>query len=62
MITLELTNQQAEEVLYATSLLYQEYTNISADYDESIRRYNNTVDELRQTIKGQLKEQDINEN
>lgn len=58
MIKLELTNQQAEEVLYATSLLYQEYTNISADYDESIRRYNNTVDELRQTIKDQLKEQD----
>lgn len=62
MIKLELTNQQAEEVLYATSLLYQEYTNISADYDESIRRYNNTVDELRQTIKDQLKEQDIHEN
>ena len=61
MIKLELTHQQAEDVLYATSLLYQEYTNISADFDESIRRYNNTVDELRQTIKEQLKEQDINE-
>lgn len=58
MIKLELTHQQAEDVLFATSLLYQEYTNISADYDESIRRYNNTVDELRQTIKRQLKEQD----
>lgn len=58
MIKLELTRQQAEEVLYATSLLYQEYTNISADYDESIRRYNNTVDELRQTIKEQIKEQE----
>ena len=58
MIKLELTNQQAEDVLYATSLLYQEYTNISADYDESIRRYNNTVDELRLTIKQQLKEQE----
>ena len=62
MITLTLTHQQAEDVLFATSLLYQEYTNISADYDESIRRYNNTVDELRQTIKDQLKEQDIHEN
>jgi hypothetical protein len=62
MITLELTNSQAQEVLYATSLLYQEYTNLSAEYDESIRRYNNTVDELRQTIKDQLKEQDIHEN
>lgn len=58
MIKLQLTNQQAEDVLYATSLLYQEYTNISADFDEAIRRYNNTVDELRQTIKQQLKEQE----
>ena len=62
MINLKLTRQQVEDVLFATSLLYQEYTNISADYDESIRRYNNTVDELRQTIKEQLKEQDIHEN
>lgn len=61
MITLELTNTQAQDVLYATSLLYQEYTNISAEYDEGIRRYNNTVDELRQTIKDQLKEQDAYE-
>lgn len=58
MIKLELTHQQAEDVLFATSLLYHEYTNISADYDEAIRRYNNTVDELRQTIKEQLKEQE----
>lgn len=58
MIKLQLTNQQAEDVLYATSLLYQEYTNISAEFDESIRRYNNTVDELRQTIKQQIKEQE----
>ena len=57
MITLTLTNTQADDVLYATSLLYQEYTNISPELDESIRRYNNTVDELRQTIKKQLKEQ-----
>lgn len=58
MIKLELTNQQAEDVLFATGLLYQEYTNISAELDESIRQYNNTVDELRQTIKDQLKEQE----
>ena len=58
MITLELTNNQAQEVLYATSLLYQEYTNLSAEYDEGIRRYNNTVDDLRLTIKQQLKEQE----
>ena len=58
MIKLELTQQQADDVLFATSLLYQEYTNNSADYDESIRRYNNTIDELRQTIKKQIKEQE----
>ena len=58
MITLELTNTQAEEVLFATSLLYEEYTNISAEFDERIRQYNNTVDELRLTIKKQLKEQE----
>lgn len=57
MITLTLTNEQAEEVLYATSTLYQEYTNTSPELDASIERYNNTVDELRQTIKKQLKEQ-----
>ena len=58
MITLELTNEQAEEVLYATSTLYQEYTNTSPELDASIERYNNTVDDLRQTIKKQLKEQE----
>ncbi len=63
MITLTLTNEQAEEVLYATSTLYQEYTNTSPELDASIERYNNTVDELRQTIKKQLKEQEqINAN
>lgn len=58
MITLTLTNIQAHDVLFATSFLYQEYTNISPELDESIRQYNNTVDELRQTIKEQLKEQE----
>lgn len=62
MITLELTRTQAEDILYATSLLYDEYTNISAELDEHIRQYNNTVDELRQTIKVQLKEQELYEN
>jgi DNA polymerase sigma len=62
MITLELTNQQAHDILFATSLLYQDYSNISTEYDEYIRRYNNTVDELRQTIKEQIKEQDPHEN
>lgn len=58
MITLELTDTQAEEVLFATSMLYQEYVDLlGSSYNESIRRYNNTVDELRDSIKKQLKEQ-----
>ena len=60
MITLKLTNTQADDLYYAAGLLYQEYTNISPEYDESIRLYNNTIDELRQTIKEQIKEQNEN--
>ena len=59
MITLTLTNTQADEVLFATSLLYQDYFNeAGAAYNDRIRDYNNTVDELRQTIKEQIKEQE----
>lgn len=58
MITLTLTNIQAHDVLFATSLLYEEYTNTSPELDASIERYNNTVDELRLSIKKQLKEQE----
>lgn len=59
MVTLELTNTQADEVLFATSLLYQDYFDeAGAAYNDRIRAYNNTVDELRQTIKEQIKEQE----
>lgn len=59
MITLTLTNTQADEVLFATSLLYQDYFDeAGAAYNDRIRAYNNTVDELRQTIKEQIKEQE----
>ena len=59
MITLQLTNTQADEVLFATSLLYQDYFDeAGASYNDRIRVYNNTVDELRQTIKEQIKEQE----
>ena len=60
MITLELTKHQAEEILFATSMLYQEYVELmGADYNETVRRYNDTVDELRLTIKKQIKDQDV---
>lgn len=59
MVTLTITKSQADEILFATSLLYQDYTDVmGADYNETVRKYNNTVDELRQTIKDQLKEQE----
>lgn len=59
MVKLELTSTQADEVLFATSLLYQDYFNeAGAAYNDRIRAYNNTVDELRQTIKEQIKEQE----
>lgn len=59
MITLKLTRKQVEEVFFATSQLYLEYIeDMPADYNEAIRRYNDSVDELRQTIKDQLKEQE----
>ena len=58
MITLHLTNTQADEVLFATSMLYQEYDDIlGSRFNESIRRYNDNVDELRDTIKKQIQEQ-----
>lgn len=61
MITLELTNTQAEDVLFATSMLYQEYVDVmGSEYNEAIRRYNDKVDELRLSIKKQIKEQDEN--
>lgn len=58
MITLTLTNQQAEDLYFAASQLYMEYQDdMPADYNESIRRYNNTVDKLRETLKIQIEEQ-----
>lgn len=58
MVKLELTNTQVEDILFATSLLYQEYIDVmGSDYNEAIRRYNNTVDELRDSIKSQIKDQ-----
>lgn len=58
MITLQLTNTQADEVLFATGMLYQEYADVlGSSFNESIRRYNDTVDELRNSIKKQIQEQ-----
>lgn len=60
MITLQVTKQQADEILFATSQLYLEYLeNMPADYNEATRRYNDTVDELRESLKKQISEQSV---
>ena len=58
MITLKLTKHQVEEILFATSQLYLDYLDdLGFEYNEATRRYNDTVDELRTSIKKQLSEQ-----
>lgn len=58
MIKLELTKHQVDEILFATSQLYLDYLDdLGFEYNEATRRYNNTVDELRTSIKKQLAEQ-----
>lgn len=58
MVTLELTNREAEDVFYATSLLYHEYVDeLGSDFNSVIEKHNNEVDELRIKIKQQLEEQ-----
>ena len=58
MITLEVTKHQAEELLSATGMLYEQYVDLMGnDYNEAVERYNNTIDELRLTLKEQMKEQ-----
>lgn len=52
MITINITKDQADELYFATSLLYQEYDDERGlDYNNYIRKYNNSVDELRQILK-----------
>lgn len=57
MVTLKLTKDQADDLYFAAGLLYQEYDEgQSTDYNLYIRRYNNSVDEIRQILKDAIKE------
>ena len=59
MITLTLTNTQTEEVLHALRTCYADYNEkLGAYYNQSIESYNKQLDELIQTIKDQIKEQE----
>lgn len=59
MITLKLTRTQADDILHAVGQLYMEYDEkLGAQWNDSIKRYNDEIDALRITIKEQLKEQE----
>lgn len=51
-ITLNLTPDQADELYFAAGLLYMEYDDDrDSVYNNSIRKYNNSIDDLRIIIK-----------
>lgn len=59
MITLHLTNTQADEILHALRTSYANYDErLGAYYNESITAYNKQLDDIISTIKEQLKEQE----
>ena len=59
MITLNLTHTQADEILHALRTSYADYNEkLGAYYNESIASYNKQLDELIQSIKDQIKEQE----
>ena len=59
MITLQLTRTQCDDILHAVGQLYMEYDdNLGAQWNDSIKRYNDEIDALRITIKKQLQEQE----
>lgn len=59
MITLNLTNGQAEEILHALRTSYLDYDEkLGASYNDAIKRYNDELDELITSIKQQVKEQE----
>ena len=59
MINQTLTNTQADEILHALRTSYADYNEkLGAYYNQSIESYNKQLDELIQSIKDQVKEQE----
>lgn len=55
MITLTLSPDELDELIRATEYLYMSYEYGQDEYDrEAIFRYNETVDELKNKLKGAL--------
>ena len=59
MITLKLTNSAVDEILHALRTSYADYNEkLGAYYNQSISNYNKQLDEIINTIKQQIKEQE----
>ena len=62
MANLDLTIDELDELIAAESHMYLDYDdNRSESYNDSIRRYNDTVDTLLNKLKTALKEAKANE-
>ena len=59
MITLKLTNTAVDEILHALRTSYLDYDDrLGASYNAAIESYNKELDDIIQTIKDQIKEQE----
>ena len=59
MATLTLTHTQIDEVLHALRTSYADYDErLGASYNSAIESYNKQLDDIIQTIKDQVKEQE----
>lgn len=59
MITLRLTNTATDEILHALRTSYLDYDErLGAYYNQSVEAYNKELDNIIQTIKDQIKEQE----
>ena len=59
MKTLNLTDTAIDEILHALRTSYLDYDDrLGASYNDAIESYNKQLDDIIQTIKDQLKEQE----
>ena len=62
MITLKLTNTAVDEILYALRTSYLDYDERLAacsPFNSAVESHNKELDEIIQTIKDQVKEQEV---